>query len=332
MKVKPDKQNIKNALGVLRTFTKPSLKKSYWQSISTLIFLWGSLFVSFWSFNKYPALLLLSIPSTIIYMCRSFAIEHDCGHQNLFNHKLTNDFFGSLLGFGIGIPYQMWKFIHKSHHNNVGNLTFRNLNPEIWTMTLQEYKGASSVKQLLYRFMRSKFTRLVLTPTINYGIVFRLVHPKYNLASIISVLLHNVLYILGVYFLLTHISLSHLFVVFFLPLICFYAIAAFTVYIQHQFEDTYWQHDDEWNYFQASFDGAALINAPKWFKWLTGYITYHNIHHLMPSIPNYHLEEAKTNVDRVINYPSYSMKQAFQMFDYKIWDEDKNKLIRLKKI
>jgi hypothetical protein len=26
------------------------------------------------------------------------------------------------------------------------------------------------------------------------------------------------------------------------------------------------------------------------------------------------------------------MKQAFQMFDYKIWDEDKNKLIRLKKI
>lgn len=328
MNQRPNKTNIKNAIKQLKPLGKPNINLSLWQSISTLLFLWTSIFVSYWSYENLPPLLLISFPSTVIFMCRSYALEHDCGHYNLFKSKSMNNLMGTLLGFGVGIPYQMWKFIHNSHHNNIGNLTSRNMNPEVWTMTVVEYQKASTLLKIAYRFIRSKFVRLILTPTINYGIIFRLVHPKYNASATISVLVHDLIYAGLVYLALTEVPFIQLFFIFFLPLIIFYGFAAFTVYIQHQFENTYWEFRKDWDYLEASFFGSTLIDAPKWYKWLTGYIVYHNIHHLVSSIPNYNLEKARKKLEEAIYFPTYSMRQAYDMLNYKVWDEKKKKLVR----
>lgn len=324
-----ERQNLDEIIKLLRPFAKIENKLSVWQSFSTLFFVWSSVAISFWAYSENPFVLLISVPITIIFMCRSFAIEHDCGHQNLFASKNLNTVIGTMLGFGIGIPYQMWKLIHDSHHQHLGNLTNRSLNPEVWTMTVNEFNEAPKIKQGAYRFMRSKFARLIMTPVINYGIIFRLVHPKFNAAAKISVLVHDIIYLGLVWFALSCVPMLHLFVAFFSPLILFYCVAAFTVYIQHQFEDTYWNYDGNWDYLEASFYGASLVDAPRWFKWLTGYIVYHNIHHLVSKIPNYKLEQAKLALEREFNCRTYTLKQACGMFNFQVWDEERGKLVKI---
>jgi omega-6 fatty acid desaturase (delta-12 desaturase) len=100
-------------------------------------------------------------------MCRSYVIEHDCGHLTFCKRPKWNDIAGNIIGFAIAIPYSMWKFVHNSHHKNVGNLSMRDFNPEVWTLTIAEYEEASLLKKTMYRFMRSRFNRLVLGPTLN---------------------------------------------------------------------------------------------------------------------------------------------------------------------
>ena len=64
-------------------------------------------------------------------------------------------------------------------------------------------------------------------------------------------------------------------------------------YIQHQFEDVYWERDEHWNYVAAALLGASYYKLPKLLEWFTGNIGYHHIHHLSPRIPNYYLAECQ---------------------------------------
>ena len=112
-----------------------------------------------------------------------------------------------------------------------------------------------------------------------------------------------------------------------MPLILFYCIAAFTVYNQHQIEDTYWNPEKNSDYYDSCFFGASFVDPPNWYKWLTGYIVYHNIHHLMPTIPNYNLDIARLDLEKVYPFKTYSLKQAYNMLNCKIWDEEKRRLV-----
>jgi omega-6 fatty acid desaturase (delta-12 desaturase) len=62
-------------------------------------------------------------------------------------------------------------------------------------------------------------------------------------------------------------------------------------YVQHQFEDTYWEHTDDWEYAQAALQGSSYYKLPKVLQWFTGNIGLHHIHHLSSRIPNYALQQ-----------------------------------------
>jgi hypothetical protein len=57
-------------------------------------------------------------------------------------------------------------------------------------------------------------------------------------------------------------------------------------YIQHQFEGTYWQRHEEWDYTTAAIRGSSYFKLPKVLQWFTGNIGFHHIHHLSSRIPN----------------------------------------------
>lgn len=316
----------------LKPFAIKNLKVASFQFFTTLIFLWSSIFASYYFVNNASGLLLISIPLTTVFMCRSYVIEHDCGHQSFFRGKFSNTVAGNLIGFGILIPYSMWKFIHDSHHSNVGNLDKREYNPEIWTMTVKEYKQSSILKKTAYRIMRSRFTRLVIVPTINFGIIFRLVHPKFSVQAIVSVLIHDLIYGVVIYFLINYIPFSELFIMFFIPLILFYCIASLTFYGQHQFEDAYWENNTNWNYNDANFKGSTCIVAPAWYRWLTGNVLFHNVHHILTSIPNYNLQKAEKELRSIVDYDHIKIKEVWYFLGLKLWDEDKKRLVSFKSV
>ena len=323
--------NYKRVIQALRQFTQKDIRKANWQFFITFFMLWINVLLSSYFINN-SYVLFITIPLTSVFMCRSYVIEHDCGHQSFYHSKILNGIIGNIMGFGILIPYSMWRFIHNSHHSHVGNLDKREFNPEIWTMTIKEYIKAPGINKLAYRFMRSKFTRLLIVPTINFGIVFRLIHPKFNVESIISVILHNTIYVLIFIQLNSLISFSNLFLIYFLPLIIFYCIASFTFYAQHQFENTYWEEKENWSYTEAVFNGASCIKAPFLYRWLTGNVLYHNVHHIQSSIPNYNLHEAEKKLSSIMSYKYHRITEVWHFLNLKLWDEKKKRLVSFRNI
>ena len=67
------------------------------------------------------------------------------------------------------------------------------------------------------------------------------------------------------------------------------AIAAWMLYIQHQYEDTYYKPAEEWNFELAAFRGSSYLKLPRALAWAVGNANYHHVHHLSAKIPNYHL-------------------------------------------
>ena len=63
-------------------------------------------------------------------------------------------------------------------------------------------------------------------------------------------------------------------------------------YLQHQYEEAYWEHTGNWEYTRAALQGSSFYKLPKVLQWFTGNIGLHHIHHLRPRIPNYNLHGA----------------------------------------
>ena len=326
-------QDFERAQKILRPFAKKNIWRAVWIFVSTLVFLWGSIFVNFFVLQSdVKWILLISIPFSVAFMCRSFVIEHDCGHQSFFRGGRWNDLAGNAVGLGIMIPYSMWKFIHNIHHLHVGNLSLRNFNPEVWTLTVDEFKNASTFKRTMYRIMRSRVVRLIVVPTINYGLGCRVFHPKYSKNAIASVLLHNLIYFILFWFVISSVGFCTVLIIYLLPLILFFGVAAFTFYGQHQFEDTYWRTENDWNWKEATLYGASDLDSPAWFRWLVGNVVHHSAHHIFLTIPFYKLHAAQQALNAEFEFKKVSISQVWMFMGLKLWDPEKRKLVSFSEV
>ena len=70
------------------------------------------------------------------------------------------------------------------------------------------------------------------------------------------------------------------------------AVGIWLFYVQHQFEDTYWQRTADWRYADAALHGSSYLKLPKVLQFFTGNIGLHHVHHLNARIPNYNLQRA----------------------------------------
>jgi omega-6 fatty acid desaturase (delta-12 desaturase) len=101
-------------------------------------------------------------------------------------------------------------------------------------------------------------------------------------------------------------------------------------YVQHQFEDSYFEEDKEWEYVRAAVEGSSFYKLPKALQWLTGNIGYHHVHHLSPRVPNYKLEDAHNNTDSLQHVPTITLKTSLDSLKFHLWDEDKKKFVKFK--
>ena len=126
--------------------------------------------VSFW----------LALPAEILaagFLVRIFIIFHDCGHGSFFKSKKANDFVGYLTGTLTFTPYHDWRKEHARHHATAGDLDRRGLG-DVWTMTVEEYRGARPLQRLGYRLYRNPLVMLGLGPIYSFIIKQRLPREK----------------------------------------------------------------------------------------------------------------------------------------------------------
>src|SRR5436190_5364744 len=98
-------------------------------------------------------------------------------------------------------------------------------------------------------------------------------------------------------------------------------------YVQHQFEDTYWQSADVWSYADAALRGSSYLKLPRVLQFFSGNIGLHHIHHLSARIPNYNLQRAHDENPIFHQVPTLSLWDGLRAVRLKLWDEDRGRLV-----
>jgi omega-6 fatty acid desaturase (delta-12 desaturase) len=101
-------------------------------------------------------------------------------------------------------------------------------------------------------------------------------------------------------------------------------------YVQHTFEDSYFEENPDWDYVKAAVEGSSFYKLPKIIQWLTGNIGFHHVHHLSPRVPNYKLEAAHNQTPLLQNVPTITLSESFTCLRFHLWDEDQKKFVGFK--
>ena len=294
--------------------------------ILTAIVGYSSVLISVRYFSSFPLLTFILIPVSFVAICRAFIIVHDTGHFAFFKSRTNNSIAGNIMGLLTMIPNEFWSYVHNLHHASVGHLDKRHINPELWTMTVEEYLEARKAKRLFYRIIRSGFMRLILIPVLLL-VVTKVPLPKLPLKAKISVVVYDIIYAAIIYLSIQHDFWQGLIVGYIIPLLFYNFFASIVFYLQHQFEHTQWLDQESWNLSDAALEGSSFLKLNPVLNWTIGSTGYHHIHHLNSKIPFYELKNAHEAVENSIVYKEIYLRELFKHLRGKVWDQKQQRLI-----
>ncbi len=314
------KQNQINLKKQIAPYEKSNIKTSVKQLCNTIppfILLWavayGSLQISYW----------LSLGFAIIasgFVIRTFIIFHDCCHQSFFKSRKANDILGTISGVITLFPYEKWKRSHSIHHATSSNLNKRGTG-DIWILTVEEYVAASFWLRLQYRIYRNPLVMFGLGPIYLFLVSNRFNRKGAHRKERINTYVTNASIIL-LYTLLCLIMGWQAFLLIQLPILFVSGmLGIWLFYVQHQFEDSYFEDEKDWDYVKAAIDGSSYYKLPKLLQWVTGNIGFHHVHHLSPKVPNYHLESVHDHVSPLQQATTITIRSSFKALRFRLWDE-----------
>jgi omega-6 fatty acid desaturase (delta-12 desaturase) len=313
----------------LAPFRRPSTGRSVWQLVSTALLLAGAWTLMYFSLGVgYWLTLVLAVPAAF-FLVRLFIVQHDCGHGSFFRSPRVADIVGSALGVLTLTPYHYWKKAHAMHHATSGNLEHRGFG-DIDTLTVGEYQALSRWGRFKYRMYRHPVILFGVGAVLHFFVRHRLptIVPRTWTRARWSIFWTDValagfVVSMGLLvgfrqFLLVHVPL--------MTLSC--SMGVWLFYVQHQFEPTYWEHDERWAYNDAALVGSSYYRLPRLLQWATGNIGLHHVHHLNARIPNYRLQEALESIPELRQVTTLTLRESLRCVRLALWDERERKLVR----
>jgi omega-6 fatty acid desaturase (delta-12 desaturase) len=276
----------------------------------------------------------LTVPLALLaggLLVRVFIIFHDCGHGSFFRSRRANNFWGFLSGMLTFTPFYHWRWEHSLHHATSGDLDRRGVG-DVWTLTVQEYLESSRGRRFAYRLARNPIILFVIAPLYIFLIKHRFPKGDARRRERLSVYLMN-LALAGMAFLLATIFGFKAYLIIQLILLLVAGSAGvWLFYVQHQFEDVYWERRDEWDYAAAALQGSSFYKLPRVFQWFSGNIGFHHIHHLSPRIPNYNLERCHNASPCFQQVKPITLFSSFKCLSFRLWDEQRRKLVGYRRL
>jgi omega-6 fatty acid desaturase (delta-12 desaturase) len=272
-----------------------------------------------------PVAIALGLAATV-FLTRMYSLFHDLTHNSLFESRQANSRWGHLLGFLLFTPYRWWQRQHAIHHAHTGDLEHRGVG-EINTMTLAEYEAASCLRRLGYRLYRNPLLMLLVGPSLVF--LFERRFPQRGMTPVIllSVVLTNIALIAWVLGWSMLVGLQTFLLIQGTTLIAGGAIAAWMLYIQHQYEDTYYQAPGSWKFELAALQGSSYLQLPRPLAWMVGNANFHHVHHLSAKIPNYQLRAAHESHPMFRRTPVVTIRSSIETFRLKLWDTESETLV-----
>lgn len=321
-------------LAVLARYQTPILSRSLGQ-IATTFLLFFALMGAMYAATSYStwAVLALALPAAGLVV-RIFIIQHDCGHGALFRSRAANDWMGRFCSVITMTPYANWRRQHGNHHAVWNNLDRRDDGLDIYStcLTLREYRACSRVRRWIYRVGRHPLVAQLLVPPFVFMVLYRLPFDTphawrrekdsvWLTNAALGVLLLGLIVLFGAGpVLLVQLSTMTIASI----------IGVWIFSVQHRFEHVLWARQDSWNATNAALYGSSHLKLPRLLQWFSGNIGFHHIHHLVPRMPNYRLEECHRACAQWFDgVTSLSLWQALRAPVYLLWDEDRGRMIRL---
>ncbi len=271
--------------------------------------------------------LLLAVPAAG-FLVRLFMIQHDCGHGSFFRHKLANDWVGRVLGVLTLTPYDFWRRSHASHHATSGNLDRRGMG-DIDTLTVREYRALPFLGRLRYRLYRHPLVMFGIGPAYLFFIRHRvpagLMHAGWR--QWVSAMLTNLALAAIIAALIWFVGIAPVLLIQVPVMFLAASIGVWLFYVQHQFEETYWEPSREWNMQEAALHGSSHYDLPVVLRWFTANIGVHHVHHLCSRIPYYRLPRVLRDHPELQNVSRLTLTESFRCVRLVLWDEDKRKLV-----
>ncbi len=312
-------------------YEKPNTKSSVRQLLNTMppfFLLWTasylSLSVSYWLTLMFAAL-------AAGFTIRLFIVFHDCCHQSFFRSRKANEILGTITGILTMFPYHQWKRSHSIHHSTSSNLDKRGIG-DMWLYTVDEYIAASKWKRMYYRIYRNPLVMFGIGPIVTFLIQYRFNVKGARREERINTWITNI-GIVALYGVLCWSLGWQNFLLVQAPVFWISgALGIWLFYVQHQFEDSYFENDGEWSYVKAAVDGSSYYKLPKVLQWITGNIGFHHVHHLSPRVPNYHLEDAHNAVPPLQHATTITLAASFKALRFRLWDEQNKTFVGFKQV
>lgn len=273
-----------------------------------------------------PWLTLALAPVAAAFLLRSYIIFHDCSHGSFMPSRRGNAWLGAFCGLLVLSPFVRWRHDHAVHHATSGDLDKRGIG-DLPTLTVAEYRARSARGRLAYRLFRNPLVMFGVGPVFAMIIGPRIVARNAPPRMRNSVIRTDIVLVVIAATLIWAIGLGDLLLVWAPAALLAGAVGIWLFYVQHQFEDAYWQRGDGWTYADAALRGSSFLDLPKVLQFVSGNIGYHHIHHLSVRIPNYNLQRAHEENPVFQSVPTLSLRDGLRAVRLKLWDEDRARLV-----
>jgi omega-6 fatty acid desaturase (delta-12 desaturase) len=290
----------------------------------------GLLWLMHWSLGySYWVTLALAFP-TAGFLVRTFIIMHDCSHGSFLPHRRANEIIGFITGVLTLTPFAKWRRDHALHHASSGDLDRRG-HGDVMTLTVEEYRARSRWGRFQYRVYRNPLVLFGLGP------LWLMINQRWVATTAetsplerTSVRATNAA-ILGIIVVLSVIvGLPHVLLVYVPVFLLGGSAGIWLFYVQHQFEDTYWQGHTGWEHAEAALKGSSYYRLPRVLEWITGNIGLHHVHHIDPRIPNYNLRRCHDENREFHEVTILSLRDSLHTTSLKLWDSKRERLVGFK--
>lgn len=309
-------------------FIGPNARRASFQLVTTLsllVLLATAIHATLQWSTVAAALLALPMAGLIV---RTFIFMHDCAHGSFFPAGRLNDAAGFVTGVLTLTPFAQWRRDHALHHASSGDLDRRG-HGDVPTLTVREYLAKSPRAQLGYRIIRHPLSLMLGGPFhLLIGQRLRGKGISSGAKQVASVWLTNVAIASLVTIGLLTVGWKSVLFAYALPYYIAAMAGVWLFYVQHQFEDAYWERHDEWDYVDAALRGSSHLRLPTVLQWFTGSIGLHHVHHVAPRIPNYRLQSCHDANPLFAASPIVTLRSGMAALRLSLWDEEQRRLVR----
>lgn len=233
-----------------------------------------------------------------------FTIGHDCGHGAFSRYPLINWLVENFIHSIILVPYESWRLSHRSHHKNTCHMD----KEEIF------YPNEVWYHKLFFWTLGGAWFVYILVKNVpgrrSYNAYFQKEFVPFAgqiLVSFLSIAFSG--HVLFIAF--RNYGWTRVLIYYIAPLFVFACWLVVVTFLHHNDSTCPWYTQESWSLLKGSLsavdrDYGTIANS------VSHNINLHQVHHLFPVIPHYHLPEATIAFRRA--FPSLSRVREGSIF------------------